>query len=201
VGTTRIKGAAVQYTNTAAPTYRAGQCAQFQIPSQYDWRQLKTYDDVVKLNGVVPREVKNGAYSYLKPKSDQDFEPVTSTTLNRNDFLMDAFFELRDRGDFLCIALSIPPATVGAPTPKSGYYKIYHSLEYQSSDPWADLDLPTAMPMDWERALLIVKDAQQHFENPTHFKDVMKALVAGIKKYGPKVIKGAETVGSLGLMN
>jgi len=197
IGSTRIKGAAVQYTNTAAPTYRAGQCAQFQVPSQYDWRNLKTYDDVVKLNGVVPREVKDGAYSYLKPKSDKDFEPVTLVTLNPYDEVMDGFFELRDRGDFLVIALSIPQQTAGAPSPKSGYYKIYHSLEFQSSDPWADLDLPTALPDDWKQALLLIKFAQQHFENPTHFKDVMRELTKGIAKYAPHVIKGAQMVGKL----
>lgn len=197
LGSLMVKAGALQYTNTAAEAYRAGQLIQYQVPAQYDWRQLKTYNSVAALNGVVPREVKNGAYSFLKPKTDDDFRPSSPITLGVNGAIMDAFGELRDFGDFLVIVLSIPNTSEAAPTAKSGYWRFYHSLEYSSSDVWSALDLPAVGPETWERALLVIRESRQHFENPKHVKDVVESILNGVLKYGPKVMKGATMLSSL----
>lgn len=194
----RIISASLMWTNTAALASRGGTLAQWQAPVGYLWEEIadRGYDYVSSANQAVTRDAAKGGYSFLKPTQASDFRFIEGAYYE-GDVFNDGTFPLVNESEFLVVATNIPTALDSLGNPRSAILTVAFGLEYRTDDVWRPVSKP-GNELLFREALMLVKQIDQHYENPLHWKDIWSSIKSGassvakaVMKYGPLLVKMA----------
>jgi len=186
------------YSNRAAMINRSGNIVGYQSPPGKAWTEyVNNYDRVALSPDSMEREANEGLYGFLLP-SEPDNLNLQSYSVWENGNLMDSYYPLSGPGSFLVIY-----AQVTDPSARVGKTTACWALEFATNTNWFPTEKPRVSSKIWSDSLEALKDIQQWYENPTHWKEIWQKVksgagkfIKGVENYGPKVIETASTIGS-----
>jgi len=199
LGPIRSIGSAVQYTNTTAPNFATGSVIGVQVPNSTQWFTLTSFAVIGGLDKAKLQQfdAKKGIYGFIRPSDQKDFDYYDS------DFMFDGL------GNLVKLSFSIVPKSPiiilfvkggeGA-TSQSGKWISYDAIEFLTTNQLYNLASPLNEPEEFQAAVSATKKIAQFHENPLHLKEIGGAIAKVaelIMKYGPMVMQGAETIGSM----
>jgi hypothetical protein len=197
----RVISASGMYTNEAAPINAQGKVVGVQLPVQVTWMDYIRGSPISQLTSTgeaATQPAATGIYGFLKPTQPSDFNINTHVQVVDN-ILVDSFYPLGHDSAFLAIGVSI--TTLAG---QDGYFTFAFGVEYQTTDVWREVTISPCSEQLYDAALRSLRPMRQWHENPLHMGDIMNwikkagsAIVGGIQKYGPTVMKVAETAAPL----
>lgn len=156
------------------------------------------YQAVAKPNDASTRPLRNGGFGFMLPSQSKDFDMKCYSTYV-NGTLVDSFYPILPDSDFLIFY-----AECSDLEGRDAQLTIEYAVEFETDVTWFDVERPTVPSNQWVQIVDSVKYVPQFHDNPDHWKEIWGAIksgaskaLAGIAKYGPQILKGAETVASL----
>jgi hypothetical protein len=191
---TRITGASLMFSNTAAELNLGGTISAVQTGLADHWQDYLstagTLSSVSKQIDSKTMNMKDGMYGFLKPTCPDDFNYLEDIDLNANGVVVDSTYPLDKTGSFLVMVPNCP-----TPAGCSGYFTISFGIEYITPDPWREVAYATVNEREFAAALDRIRLLPQFHENPLHLgelwegiKSVGRGLMDGVKEYGPLVL-------------
>lgn len=194
----KIYGAALMYTNTAAPINRQGKIAGCQIPQGREWFDYVDYSIVSTLESACVKSAENGIYGFLKPMQAGDYDFRDRNKLNSAG-IQDSWFKLNPDSDFLAIALNVN-TTAG----QDGQYLASFAIEFETQKQWFEKEVPSINARATEFAVGMVGKMPQWHENPLHLsditnwlKDTASSVYNYVKETLPDIVSGATKVATI----
>jgi len=201
IGSMRVNAVSLMYSNDAPLNDRGGQIAANQFAAETSWHEIAVGGAaaVFKANGgSTAINCDKGIYAWMRPAFAEDFE-WNKDIKNEKGLTLDSAFEIVAGNDFLCIYISIQnvPGRVG-------YFSVGHGCEVQTQSSALIVNKERADLRVFDAAMEDLKNLEQYHENPTHLEDLWesiksgaRAIINGVTTYGPGIIKGAQTIGTL----
>lgn len=181
----RIIGASVMYTNTASPLNRQGQITGLQVPKNVLFTQVLDQAAIAQLAKSQTIDIVNGMYGFLKPTAttDLDMRSFEFISLENADFV-DTVFDIYPQSDYLALG-----SNVIDPNGRQGYLTFAYSVEYETFNQWAELQVTDVSSKDVDTALRALSAVPQWHTNSFHvddiwnfIKDAAGAVWGGIKE-------------------
>lgn len=192
----RINGASLMYTNTAAPIYRSGTVTGYQIPARENW-----YDYVQRLSELqsnkkaITIEAQNGMYGFLKSMAAEDFELRRNLKNDNMGNVIDCVYKI-----FPDSAPIVIYASISDVNGRAGYWTYTAAVEFPTESTWFDVSTERVGPRVFSEAQEMVRETPQFYTNAGHLSGILskigngvKSITSGIMKYGPSIMKMAET--------
>lgn len=193
IGNCRITALSALFQNFSPELYKQGLRASALIPPQIHFCDLIDVTNGADLVNTIAAssagdqdQAKLGGYVW-KPPEPQLNPFKTALRLNDED-LSDSFYNLEHDQSYLATAFKISEDTA-----KSIELCYTAHIEFKTKDLWYDMQTPQMTPRMFERIVEIANGFPVNFENPNHFKNIMRGIIGAVKKYGPTVLKIAET--------
>jgi hypothetical protein len=188
----------VRFENKAAESYRSGDLLGLQTPSGTEWLNYITpgsvYDTISKDPKTEDLLAANGAFIYRKPDGAED-NKLTSYRTVVNDNVVDSFWPIDYSNGQVLLYMNIPIPTSGAPNPQFGNWIVHNNVEFTTGSQWFYLEAPFIKMNVYNKAIDLLADMKQVFENPLHWGDIWKGIktvagdtVNGVLNYGPKLM-------------
>lgn len=178
VDSMRVLAVACKLTNNAPTLYKSGKVVTYQLPQGVDWWDTireKGFTGISKMQGAVTRTIEKGSYVWLKPTQPSDFNFQKSENF-RGTTLFAAGFQIYPER-----AQIITYGRVDQVTGQSATWTLSYGAEYQTTDPWRTVEVPTMTVAVSNQALEFLKSMPQHAENPNHLGQLWDMVKDGAK--------------------
>jgi len=197
----RMLGVNQHFMNTAPPIDKNGDVYNFQSPRSTPWTTW-AYGGVPYIGSIrqeINKPAENGSYEWLRPHPRDLAEFDTPVLFSGGASLPSTtVFQIDNESDYLVTYITVPLVAGQA-----GKWLWYWSFEFQTNSLWQNSIMPTTPPEVWEKALRVLANCPQVFDNPTHLRDIWNAIKSGIKqapamieKYGPGISSFAKLLSS-----
>jgi len=194
-------GVAPMYSNKAAKGYRQGELVAFQIPKGQHWMNFREFDAIFSAEGSVPLEADMGIYAPLKPAAVDDLQFQTNVSVSTTGFVTQSKWRVDGGRAVMALTAKIAAGSASAPNPRDAFWSFLYNFQFQTASKWFDKDFTTVTSQQVQTAIDRLKWMPVATENPSHFKDYLKAIVSvgkhainGVEKYGPTAINVAKGV-------
>jgi len=192
----RVTSLSIEYKNTAPPAGRAGQFVAQQMPANKHWtEQVNTFQKSMAQGGVEFMEITKGGYIWLKPEAETAFQPMQYSNVNQGS-LLNSFYPIFDRNDWLFFWASVPQPGSGALTAQSATITVNRSLEYSTLDVWRETSTPKANMQLFKSSFEHLKGVPQVLTNEFHLSELWNMIKPGItsglkavQDYGPTAVQ------------
>lgn len=196
----RVEAMSMMYTNTAQEIYKNGEITCYQAPQDTYWTDFAGLASagLTRLNasqGKVIMEAKEGMYQWLQFTQPSDFQFQTYVS-TKDGVLYDSFWPLDNKSAYLVMYIQVPINTGSA-----GYFTIATGMEFQTTDPWREVDFASMTEVEWNLALNSCRNIPRTASNKLHLNDIGRALGAiaksltqGVLNYAPHAMRIANSV-------
>jgi len=181
----RILAVSLWLQNNASPNTQQGSLVVAQMNPQQDWYtgladSGNLYNAVFGVgHNEAQKRLAVGYYGFLKPTKETDFAPMRPFVGPLRGFgggtvaamLVSATFDLETPHAYL--ALAATTNTQGAGDCNLTYAA---AAEFSTTNEWFGSQLPTLMPEDWQASMVIVKTMRQHYDNDTHWSEILRSI-------------------------
>lgn len=173
----RIQAASFLVSETAAPINKQGKVTAKQIPRGENWQQFAAsgFRGISKLSKAVTIPVETGMYGFLKPSSEADFA-IIDDYQTQGGVIQTAGYPLLPISDFLIFAVNVDSVEG-----RDMLLTLAFGLEYETTDPWRQVGSPKTSPLSWRETWLKIREMEQFYENPTHWRDIFKKIASHAK--------------------
>lgn len=173
-------GCALWMQNLSAAQYISGNWIACQFGKANYWDAVLSegpdpFTYISTKRGEKDYLLPKGYYGFLKPTEEKDLEYQVPFEISKADNAEDVeprTYPLDDE-EFL---IWIGKTAVGSTLNKDLQPTFYFSGEFTSEDMWTDTEPANTSPDDWSNALMIVSSMQQHYENPIHWKTIVRTI-------------------------
>lgn len=174
----RVNAASLMITPHPALLYEGGQCAGVQLPAGVDWQDMFTNNDpfttISEDANAVVMPLKGGLFGFHKPTDATDFQLTTPVTV-RGTEIWAYSNPVSPPGGWLVVAASVGLVDGAYPSGLC-YVSACYGVEFRSLNVWFTTLPPQHTVEAFDTALRILRDVPQWHENPTHIRDIMKAI-------------------------
>lgn len=182
----RVISIAGRYENTAAPNFRAGKVAVYQVPAQQDNVQfIRNYTKVATASGAWSEEATEGSYGWLRPVDKPKETTMLTECRIENGNVYDSFWDLELPTQYKAFSVKVPSQTDTGGNPKSGVWWLYANVEYITESPWPEKTIASRDYGAWDKALSSLADVPGACTNKSHLKL--------LKNYASKLINSFNT--------
>jgi len=185
IGSARVAGCGILYTNRAAPIYRGGSRTQLQLPLGVNWFKymVNGYKQLLADKGASSDNTDNGSWTYMKMASNRDtqFKPRQFKT-NPAQQLIDCRYDLTEESPQLVVYYQIP---VNSAQGRDGLIRLRTSLEYQTTDMFREVKGAPFELEAYQKAIEVMKPMPQYLSNEFHIEELWK----NIKEIGDGIVK------------
>lgn len=190
----RMSSASLLVTPHTSTLYEGGQVCAVQLPAGVDpMGVLLSRDPFTEWSedaNSATMVLKKGLYGFLKPTDQRDFEMQSITRIVEEE-LFNIHNPIYPPGGWLVAATSVGLVSGSYPAGIAHITRCY-GVEFRTTNVWFQQMGPQTTPLDWSKALDLIKDAQQFHENPLHFRDIVNFITHHGKaalKLAPSVLK------------
>jgi hypothetical protein len=170
--THKVETASLHFQNAASALNASGKLLASQMPPTTSWMEL-AYSGWSYFSSVSredPLLAATGSYIYLKPDSDDDlavyrtplrYLPGTTLPIASN-------YSIIEQTSYIATMV-----LVDAVAGQDATWNVAYGVEFETTDPWKLVELPSMEPEAYARALRELRDAPQVMENPEHLKTIL----------------------------
>jgi hypothetical protein len=169
-----VNAQSLWYENTAQEASRCGSIYSEQEPGSTHW--LATINNLTGyINRNISKEIpgSNGAYSFRKPTTQcfdfRNYHRVSDAT----SAITDTFWPIDHVYQRLTMVIKMPLTDLG--NSQSGLWKITNAMEWVTLDATRTIGVSRYPSKVGLQAIDAVKNMRQHFENASHFKQILNA--------------------------
>jgi hypothetical protein len=180
----RVMAAAVQLTPSVSELANGGSVVGRQCTTASDWYGSmdggSPFTNLNSENNSVKMKFNNGIYGFMLPRDVKDYDYQVPFIYASGG--INGLYNPPPRG-WLCIAAQAPPANGIGILPYSGAIatlSFLYGVEVQTDSYWRSTHLPTFSSEDFDMAMKALETVDQFHENPTHIRDMLKALKNGL---------------------
>lgn len=192
----RVLGHSIKLTNTSSLLNRGGQIIARQCASGSNWQTYilpDVYGHLSSQIDAISLGAKDGMYGFLKITDAEDLGLMKYHVVNSEATLVDSKWPIDAPHSFIAMVTRTYDQ-------QSSSFQCTDRLvlEFETDNMFFDTDV-ASMPVDvYTRALSLIKDVPQFYENPVHFGEIWSQIqnfvskaVDGVAKYAPLIGKVA----------
>lgn len=186
----RVNGVSGMLSPYNAKMYRGGRCTGRQLESGMPWwLAALTCDELANNLGATEMSFDKGIYGFLKPDNDNCFalqvpnnfpsRPSYQYATPPQNLEASSYHNpIFPPGGWLQLAAEAPAGELaGSPYPTGkAHFTACYSVEYVTADTWFGASPPTITADDFTKAVAVMRNMQQFYENPNHARDILSFL-------------------------
>lgn len=178
----RPHGVAMLLNQVGATMYLGGRVWGRQQEIGHEWTGLN-HEALSKQLECPAHDLTKGVYTYIKPPThDRKATPFS------NDPAQSATNgHLSDPTAISVMAVGVLFAKTTAPVATDITVRVCFQLEFGTSSQLFDIEHCKCDIVDYLRGQQLVNQCENYHENPLHWADIKRALVWGVKTYGPSL--------------
>ena len=182
----RVNSASVKAQNNASFNNKNGDFITVTVSKSLPWSNIASGTDTLSgLQNYRERPADNGYYGVILPDSDEDvseFYDDIAADSARNGNNPQFAYPLSERRPYKAIGLTVP-----INTGRSFTFDVTHTIEYITNRKVVGQGVSPFSEESLKAAVVIASTMETDYENPTHWKDIVRS----IGKYGPKLVQAA----------
>jgi len=189
----RVSAIGILFSNRAAFNFKSGSVTGIQVSEGTQWQEYiidTPFDKIAGESGRTDMPAAKGLYGFMKPTKSTDLDFYDCFDIKDGN-LYDAYWPIEDKPSFLALASSISDE----PGRKAKYI-ISWGVEYLTRDTFRDRRISKSNPIEFDAAMLFMRDIDAWYENPLHIGNILKKLAGYAKsgfdfilENGPKALK------------